>query len=265
MEENKPGLTQSEENAQIETKVIKEISKNLANSVTYDPGLEHVLVIRHDKPKQELLLRERVNFTGSGNIDTVSRYLEKRVSKIDQLNTTVLIDRDKMSIKIHSDETDHWGDKLSGKLEAHPDFKAFEINSGELWKPVVLGDFLRMNRAKFISKAENLSLVNLLKSFEAKVDTTIADMQAQNGNKKVSREQVVTSNIPDAFKISVSLFKGFKPVEIEIEIHIDPYTLQCSLQSPDAKEKVDNIINTIIDDEIEKIEQLAPQLLIIEQ
>jgi len=253
-----------------ETKILKEVSKGIAREF-FDPenqAKEHVLVIRHDQPKQELELRERKHFTATGVIDTVTRYLEKRAHLIDHFNTTVFVDRDKMTIGMQSNETDHWGDKITGSLEVHPDFRKFKINTGVQMSTLAWGDFFRMHRAFFVSAEVNMSLVAILKKFEGKIDTTVAEQQENNGNRKNLRELVVSHNIPAAFQLKIGLFKGLEPklVEVETKIVVGPSgEILCSLESPEAQEIIERYKNDIFDQEIGLINKLAPNILIIEQ
>lgn len=267
MSDQKAGLNTQQENEIIETKAIKVAAKEIVEQLSYEDG-ERVLVIRHDAPKQVLKLRERELFSAAGVIDTVSRYLEKRVTLIDQLATTVIINRDAMTISLHSNETDYFGDKVKGKLTVHPDFNKFDINTHEEKSPEKLGDFLRMNRSVFVSKTEGLKLVALLKGFEANVNKIVEEKQGNNGDRKKLMDQTVTHNLPEAFKIKIGLFKGQEPKEIEVEIIITVGgggAINCKLESPEAQEFMDQVKNEAIDKEIDKIREIAPNVLIIEE
>lgn len=267
MDENK-GLSPDQENEILGKQVTKKVAKELAAELIKEEGNEKTLVIRHDDPKQELKLRERLLFAATGNIDTVSRYLAKRAHLIDHFQTTVLIDRKEMTIGIHSNETDHWGDKLTGKLQIHPDFIRFGINTGTPVQTQKLGDFFKMNRAFFVDREENLRLVTVLKTFEGSVDQKIKDIQKDNGNAHVSREQIVTSTIPPSFRLKMGLFKGLEIKEFEVNTVLSVNStgqVVVALESPEAQEIIDTYKNEVIDIEIGKIEGFAPNLLIIEQ
>lgn len=264
------GLNPQEENKIIGEQIAKKLGKSTGKEVVSEDSSadEKVIVIRHDNPKQELKLRERELFAASGNIDTVSRYLSKRVMLINQFATTVLIDREKMSIAIHSNENDFFGDKLSGKLVIHPDFVKFGINQPISRTTQQIADFFRMNRAFFPDFSENMKLVTVFKKFEASVDQKIKEIVENTGNKTVSREVVVNSTVPTAFTLNIPMFKGLESKTIEVETVItisNTGAIVVSLESPEAQEIMDTYKNEVIDMEIEKIQSVAPNVLIIEQ
>lgn len=266
--QDEKGLTPQEENKIAEKQTVKAVGKEIAGELLESEAAERLLIIRHDKPKQELELRERVHFKADGNIDTVSRYLTKRAHLIDHEQTTVLVDREKMSIKITSNETDHWADKLGGKLEVHPDFIKFGINSGKTLTTQQMGDFFRMHRAFFPNESENLKLVTVLKKFEGSVDAKIKEIKENNGNQHVSREVVVSSTVPAAFSLRMGLFKGLEAKTFEVETIItvnNNGSIVVALESPEANEIIEKYKNDVIDTEIAEIEKLAPKVLIIEQ
>ncbi len=258
-------LTPDNEKDIVTKKVLKEKGKQIAGNLLESTAAEQVLVIRHDEPLKVLPIYEPVKFTADGVIDTAYRYLKKRVNLIDQLQTTVLVDREKMSINLHSNEKDHYGDKVGGKLSVHPDFIKFTINSGELMKPEKLGDFLRMNRFVFENKTEALKLVTLLKGFTANVNKIVEEKVTSNGDRRKIMDQTVEHNLPPAFYINLPLFKGQAPQRIEVEIVIDSQTLDCRLESPEAQEFMDKVKNEAIDEQIGLIQDVAPNVLIIEK
>lgn len=268
MSEKNEGLEPKAENEIIGKVATKKIAKEIVSELESNENGERVLVIRHDNPKQELKLQERKHFSATGNIDTVSRYLKKRVGLINQEATTVFIDREEMTIKIQSNETDHWSDKLGGALVVHPDFVKFGINSGVQVSTMKLGDFFRMHRAFFVDPMVNMNLVTVLKKFEGQVDTTIKDFKEANGNANISKEVVVNSNVPAAFHLKIGLFKGLEPKTIEVETVItvaNNGAILVALESPEAQEIIETYKNTVIDTEIAEIEEIAPNVLIIEK
>ena len=106
---------------------------------------------------------------------------------------------------------------IVGSIQLSRQFKGFHINDGELWKPVQLGDFFRLNRSYFETKEKNMELVNLLKSFSAKVQTTIKKEFSDNGSVTNNYEKAVDSNLPSSFVINVPIFKGAEPEKLSIE------------------------------------------------
>lgn len=268
MSENQ-GLTPKEENQIVEKQVMKDLGKDVAKSIDAEgTPVEKVVVIRHDNPKQELTLRDRLFFEASGNIDTVSRYLDKRSHLVDHEQTTVFVDREAMQIEIQSNETDYFGDKLSGALKVHPDFKKFGINTGNFVPTQKLGDFFKMHRAFFVDRDENFKVVSVLKNFEGSVDAKIKEIKQDNGNTHVSRETIVNSTIPPTVRLRMGLFKGLEPKEFDVNLVLSVSTtgqVVVNLESPDAQEIIETYKNEVIDKELEIIDSIAPAILIIEK
>ena len=124
-----------------------------------------------------------------------------------------------------------------------------------------------MNRAFFTSKESNMELVSTLKSFKAKINQNVEQSKEENGSKVDSFSQIVESNLPEAFKISIPLFSGHQPEEIEVEIYadIDGRDVSLSLISAGAAELLEEYRNKVIDDQLSIIQSIAPDIVIIEQ
>ena len=78
--------------------------------------------------------------------------------------------------------------------------------------------------------------------------------------------QVVDSNLPKSFKLNIPLFKGFAQEEIEVEIYadVDGRDVSLSLVSAGANEAIEEYKNKVIDEQLEQIRQIAPDIVIIE-
>lgn len=126
--------------------------------------------------------------------------------------------------------------------------------------------FLKMHRAFFVTKTENMTLVSLLKNFKAKIVSDVEKAKEENGSKTDNYSQVVDSNLPKSFKIKIPLFKGSSPEEIEVETYadIDGRNASLTLISAGATETVDNVKNNIIDETLKHIREVAPDIVIIE-
>lgn len=202
-----------------------------------------------------------------GTIETVQRFLEKRISLIDQKASNITVNRDNILVKLIVNETNHYCTTIIGQLEVSKKFKDFGINSGKLWSPKNLSQFFKMNRAFFPDKQKNMELVTLLKGFKATITQNVEKLEEESGSRTDNFSQVVDSNLPKPFKIAIPLFIGYDPEEIEIEIYaeVDGRDVTLSLASPGAEELLEEYRNKVIDEEIVKIKELAPDIVIIEQ
>ena len=231
----------------------------------YD-GTPIQLVIREGKAADPLPNQEPIAVEIDGTIEAPYNWLLKRVGQIDQKQSHLLVDRDRMEITLNIDETDFYGHRISGKLEASKEMEAFGINTDKCWEPSKLAQFCKMNRAFFQDKSANMMLVSTLKNFKAKVNQDIERSKEENGSRTDNYSQVVDSNLPKSFKLSVPLFKGFAPEGIEVEIYadVDGRDVSLSLVSAGANETIEECKNHVIDDQIESIRAIAPDLAIIE-
>lgn len=142
----------------------------------------------------------------------------------------------------------------------------FGINSEKNWEPINLSKFFKMHRAFFKDKAENMALVSTLKNFKAKVNQDIERSKEENGSKTDNYSQVVDSNLPKSFKLNIPLFKGFDCEEIEVEIYadVDGRNVSLSLVSAGANEAIEDYKNRVIDEQLNLIREIAPDIAIIE-
>jgi hypothetical protein len=124
-----------------------------------------------------------------------------------------------------------------------------------------------MNRSFFLSKEDNMNLVSLLKNFKAKIDTAIERSKDEKGSVVNNFSAIVDSNLPEKFKLNIPLFVGIPCFEIEVELcaSIDGSSVSLQLISPGAAEVLEDVRNSVIDNEIKRIQELCPELVIIEQ
>lgn len=205
-----------------------------------------------------------VNITGT--IDSPLRWLEKRVELMDQKQANITVSRDNMKISLVDKETDYYNNGITGVLQPSKEMVEFGINSEKQWEPIKLSQFFKMHRAFFKDKAENMTLVSLLKNFKAKVNQDIERSKEENGSKVDNFSQVVDSNLPKSFKLNIPLFKGFACEEIEVEIYadVDGRDVSLSLVSAGANEAIEEYKNKVIDEQLDAIRQIAPDIVIIE-
>jgi hypothetical protein len=207
----------------------------------------------------------------TGVIGAPYEFLQKRISEPDQINQKrchVIYSRDKLEIQLVMSENDEYvRGVVIGKLEVHPTFKKFGINTDQKWDPEELGQFLKMHRVFFPSQSENMDLVSKLKSFEATVESKLKQEKQQNGSEKDEYSKAVNSNLPGAFKIKIPLFKGMQAEELEVEIYasINGRDVMLQLVSPGAVQALEDIRDEIIDKQISLFRELAPDIAIIEQ
>lgn len=224
------------------------------------------VVLREGEAPVALDPKEQERVVINGTIDAPLRWLEKRVELINQKATNIIVNRDKMGMALTIDETSYYQTEINGILQASKEMQEFGINVEKKWEPIKLSKFIKMHRAFFTDKLQNMMLVSTLKNFKAKVNQDIERSKEENGSKVDNYSQVVDSNLPKSFKLNIPLFKGFSCEEIEVEIYadVDGRDVSLSLVSAGANEAIEEYKNKVIDEQLGVIRQIAPDIVIIE-
>lgn len=239
-------------------------------------------IVMGDKEKAEIIIREVSSVNElpvkppispllHGTITAPLEFLSKRKSEINQIpqqRCHINVSRENMDIHLVTNENDpYFIGHITGKLEYHPKFEEFGINSGKVWTPSGLGMFFKMNRFFFLTKEDNMKLVSDLMNFKATVDNKIERSLKESGDRTDNFAQVVNSNLPKAFLLEIPIFKGMPPEQIEVETFaiINGREVSFILISPGAQQLVEEIRNKIIDEQLTKIRGIAPDIVIIEQ
>lgn len=205
----------------------------------------------------------------SGVIGAVVEYLAKRINtgQFEQKNCHILVNRDKVEITLITNEADEYTrGKVVGKLAYNPKFVEFGINSGKVWTPTELGLFIKMNRAFFADRMENMKLVSSLMNFTADVNNKIDRAVKENGNRTDNFAQVVNSNLPESFTVQMPIFKGLSSESIEVETfaQVNGREVSFVLLSPGAQATLEDLRDKVIDEQLERIKEIAPEIAIIE-
>ena len=229
-------------------------------------GMPIEVVLREGEAPELLEIKEPERVVISGPIDTPFRWLEKRIELINQKASNIIVNRDVMGIALTVDETNYYQSDIRGELKTSKGMMEFGINTEKKWEPIKLSKFLKMHRAFFTDKSQNMMLVSTLKNFKAKVNQDIERSKEENGSKVDNYSQVVDSNLPKSFKLNIPLFKGFACEEIEVEIYadVDGRDVSLSLVSAGANEAIEEYKNKVIDEQLDAIRQIAPDIVIIE-
>lgn len=246
----------------------KEIVVNIANYEGKDP-IEIIFRNGEAAPQPKPLATmapESINV--SGVISTPLDWLEKRVSTIDQLKANIQVDREKMQITLTTDERDGYlKSKIVGTVAFTDTYDAFGINNSQVgWLPAKLGQFLRLNRGVFEDRQECMKLVSLLKNFTAKAKAEIQKQRDPSGSTADVYRQEVESNLPKSFTVHIAIFKGTakEAIEVEFDHYLKDGDVFLQLVSPGANELTETYRDQCIDDVLNKIREIAPDIAILE-
>ena len=239
--------------------VIKEeIIKQEANNT--QGGVREIII----REGQALPAKEPERVIISGTIEAPARWAENRKSIINQINSHLIVDRQNMTICLVEDEKNCYGSKIGGMMTLSDKFREFGINSGKYITNFEMANLFKMNRSFFETKAICMELVSKLKNLKASINKQIEANNNDRGNRRELMDQVVQHNIPESFKLTLPIFNGTDPQEIEVEINVDADDLSCTLISPHAKDLIEHMRNEKIDEVIERVKKACPDIVIIE-
>lgn len=241
--------------------------------VNLAPGCSEatVRVIELNSDRTQLPVLEPRRIQIGGIIGSVHEFLEKRLptGQFNQCDCHILVDRENMMITLITNETDERKSAtIVGALSYYPKYVQFGINDPTTqWSPAQLGNFFKLNRAFFPNVEENMTLVSLLKNFTAKVNQKVEKSREDNGSRSDTFSQIVNSNLPKSFSVAMPIFKGraVERIEVELIADIDGREVKLSLCSPGAEVIVEEQRNAAIDEQLDLIRAIAPDIAIIEQ
>lgn len=200
-----------------------------------------------------------------GTIDAPARWVEKRKDDIVSADAHVLVDRDRMTITLNTDENSAYMDQIVGTLTLSTEMQEFGINTGEYMSCFDMADRIKQLRTYFETQQEAMKLVTELRSFKAKIDKELELSDDKRGNQTIMRAQTVESNLPKSFNVNMPIFKGTEKRTFEVEVEINPNDLSCTLVSPDAHDIVVQERDSQMYGVLVRIAEAAPNIVIIEQ
>lgn len=146
-------------------------------------------------------------------------------------------------------------------------YDRFGINDPQAgWTPAKLGQFIRLNRGVFEERQECMKLVSQLKNFTAKAKAEIQKQRDPSGSTADVYRQEVESNLPKSFTVNLAIFKGTakQSIEVEFDHYLKDGEVFLQLVSPGANELTETYRDQCIDDVLDKIREVAPDIAILE-
>ena len=225
--------------------------------------------IREGKAPMQIEPKAPLEFSVKGVIGAPFEFLKKRMDKgqFEIRDCHIIVNREKVEITLVTNERDFYNKRtVTGQLQYHPAFAAFGINGDKVWTPTELGMFVKMNRAFFTDKSENMKLVSCLMNFTATINNKIERAASEKGDRTDSFAQVVNSNLPESFTLNIPIFKGMQPETLEVETfaQVNGREVSFVLLSPGAKDTLESLRDSVIESQLMAIAEIAPELAIIE-
>lgn len=245
----------------MEKEVKKEISEHIAES--FLSGCAE-FTFREGKA---LDLKEPLQVNICGTIDAPARWLEtrNRINMINQKSGHIIVNREQLMIMLKCDENNAYGSTITGKLEESEEYKKFGINGGEYITSFEMAESIKMNRTFFENRQFAMNLVTQLRNFKAKVDKDLEHSDDTRGNRKILVNQIVESNLPEAFSLIIPVFKGQEKQKVECEVYVNPDDFTCTLVSPEANDIIQEERDDMINSVLQRINLVCPDIVIIEQ
>lgn len=230
-------------------------------NINVEAGVK-TLEIRQGKAP-ELHTPQGINI--SGRLDTVSLFIANRKDTFHHLKAFVIICREKGIIELVINEDCQDESYIKGGILANPDLLKFCINQESSFTTHELANVFKMNRACFEKPEVAMNLSYELQNFKAKVEKEIEKLDDKRGNVRNLCAQVIESNIPESFRLSIPVYKGgdIETFAVEILIRADNYN--CCLISPELNDIIRNAQDRIFDAEIAKIQEISDDILIVEK
>lgn len=267
----------------------KDVSVNIEN---YTGDKPIVIIQRRDNAKKEIdpiPAKAPVAININGIISTPRTWLEQRAKYIVIKNARLEVFREDGKINLIINENgshgeivfnendpkfdfpmDYAGGEVLGKIEYTEIYEKLHINDfNYFFAPAKLAKFLRLHRAIFPDKEQAAVLIAKLKNVEAKISGDYKKECENHGtiSKTDYYSQHVTHNLPESFKINIAIFKGAPNETFEIEIDADIVDGNIGVQfvSPAIADADDDVRDKLIDQELEAIKALCPDLVILEK
>lgn len=194
------------------------------------------LTVKVDGETKELIFREGtaapskeplvVNI--SGDINTVTEFLKKRkdnngvgLQKVDPNSAVIIVDETEMYIKLLLDPENPYGATITGKLEFTPELKQLKINGSETFTREQLIKLIRFNSILFPDKDKHEQLLKAYQAFTVSAHINASTTTDTRGNKNLSLDKKLDTNLPNDFILRMPIFRGQGPETFRVEIAMD--------------------------------------------
>lgn len=208
------------------------------------------------------------------DIEAVHNYIKSRIADSEltgapsehqqvNANSIVIINRNENSITLHTDPNNVYGTTITGSIVQNKHLSAFKINQAHYRTKDEMVKLLRFNKSHFANQDEYSSLLLKLKSMRVKTKGEMEDTKDTRGNKTISYDKQVTSDLPPGFLLFMPLFEGPENGEgakrsFMVEIAFEEYegNIRFWLESPELAELIEQSSNYILATQAELIDNL---------
>lgn len=193
----------------------------------------------------------------------VHEWLTKRADEFVHSNALITYDVNEGAIHFVESIVNPYTNMVTGRLQVDPDLKKFKINTGKYESPEDMANRIRSLSYCFTTRNDAMALVSSLKNFKANVSNDIESTSNDRGSAKRLRNQIVESNLPEAFSIFTPMIKGGESKPLKVLIFANE-TLDVTLFSYDLQELMQAAKTKAIREEVDQIKESFPEIPVIE-
>jgi hypothetical protein len=167
----------------------------------------------------------------NGVLDAPGQYLNGK--KISDESSHIRIYNQQGVIELYVNDTDpNSMHVIKGSLTPSKDLAEFYINNQtHRWDVSGFLRFVKQRRYFFANKEQHTKLIGNMQSWNAKIETTLAQANDQKGNSNFQVEQRVRAveGFIDRFELLIPIFQGDAPQKFTVEIGLDPKNTSVAL------------------------------------
>lgn len=167
----------------------------------------------------------------TGILDAPAQYLKGK--KITDETSHIRIYNQQGTIELYVNDTDpNSMHIIKGSLTPSKDLAEFKINNDtHRWDVAGFLRFVKQRRYFFANKDQHTKLIGNMQSWNAKIETTLAQANDQKGNSNFQVEQRVRAveGFVDRFELAIPIFQGDVVQKFTVEIGLDPKNTSVAL------------------------------------
>lgn len=189
----------------------------------------------------------------TGHVGTIYNFLSRRNHLFKPDECHIRVEANAMHFKGNEcDDHNEYATIIRSKITETGKFQNLAVNSDKSFEALELAGYLRRRKNMFINPEQFDKVFTALSSFKAEIKRQVETANDKTGNYVNSIQQTVTHNMPRKFDLKVQIFEQTYPVQIEIEVDVNPNDLSCSLMSFDLDEKYETLRESLFEGELDQ-------------
>lgn len=218
------------------------------------------LVIRQGQAAELLPPIKPEKLDINGDFKAVGQYLKGRgadqtdneLQVVEPNNAIVYTDRSKLTITLYCNPNNPMATVVKGEAQRSDELKTFGINTGKKYRRDELFNLIRMNRLLFPDAQQHNDMITALKRFKATTQGSTDQGHDTRGNKNLSYQKEVISNMPETFKLNMPIIKGERKELFNVDVCLEESdgSAMFWLESAELNEIMSKSIDEMFDREL---------------